>query len=312
MRTATGQTELFLLSESISHEKSPLCFLLPLFFAATGCKEIEPLKLPAASQIKRIEVTGGAIERKEIRREVTSRETIDKTIQFIEKNNRNWYEPWDTYPIPRASAVFISEQGTEEIILWFGKDWVGGTAGPINSAKAYLWRLDNDKKTSLKICSVSSNNRPFNSDVRILMLNIAIGLSLITYWISFYFPLPDTGIASTGIAFAPLAVLGGSLVIWTIVLLKIPVTTKPIHNKFLPAILILGNALVVCTIVLHTYNSHFINLGTTVEEIMSESLPATIERLLRGVYPLAKVFVLFGVVANGYHFYKYRRAIDQC
>jgi hypothetical protein len=142
------------------------------------------------------------------------------------------------------------------------------------------------------------------------MLNMAIALALITYWGSYYFSLPATGILEFGVALIPLAVLAGAMLVWPLILLKTPAANKLFHNRFLLRILFFSNIWALCTIGLHTYNSLNHSTGTSVEEIMAGMyrFSEICESYFRAFYPFSKILIIFCVTANTFHIYKYFRA----
>lgn len=123
---------------------------LALVVVLSSCKSAEPVKVPSASEIQKVEVMAGVMEQRKVIAVITEKQKINELLVFINDNNSNWYKPWDTYPTPQATAIFRSSSDAPLLILWFGPNWVGGQSMPQGPKAAKLWKLEEEKLMKLK------------------------------------------------------------------------------------------------------------------------------------------------------------------
>jgi hypothetical protein len=137
------------------------------------------------------------------------------------------------------------------------------------------------------------------------MLHLAIALALATYWGSFYLPLPSYDLMSLGFAVVPLIVLGGSFILWFLILRKL-FGKHMLQGRLLEYALGVANSLALLVIMVHAYNAyssgHFaapMNIGA----IVVTSPILIFEGLLRACYPFVKLAVLCLGLAYSYRLY---------
>ena len=123
---------------------------LALVVVLVSCKSAEPVKVPDASEVQKVEVMAGAMEQRKVIAVITEKKKIDELLTFIKANNSDWYKPWDTFPTPQATAIFRSSSDAPLLILWFGPNWVGGQGMPQGPKAAKLWKLEEEKLMTLK------------------------------------------------------------------------------------------------------------------------------------------------------------------
>ena len=115
-----------------------------------SCKSAEPIKVPSASEVQKVEVMAGVMEQQKVIAVITEKQKINEILTFINTNNSKWFKPWDTYPTPQATAIFRSSVDAPLLILWFGPNWVGGQGMPQGPKAAKLWKLEEEKLMTLK------------------------------------------------------------------------------------------------------------------------------------------------------------------
>ncbi|WP_028103989.1 hypothetical protein [Pseudoduganella violaceinigra] len=143
------------------------------------------------------------------------------------------------------------------------------------------------------------------------MLHLAIALALATYWCSFYLPLPPYGFMSLGFAVVPLIVLGGSFILWFLMLRKLFGKHK-LQGRLLEYALGLANSLALLTIMVHAYNAYSSGHSaapTSIDAIMVANPILVFERVLRACYPFVKLAVLCLGLAYGYRLYRATRHV---
>jgi hypothetical protein len=134
------------------------------------------------------------------------------------------------------------------------------------------------------------------------MFNLALALSVLTYSLSYGLHLP-LGIIPHGIDVIPLAVLFGSFLLWLLIL-KVFFRPKTSINGWLPYALGLANAWCILTILVHSYNSIFMTMPSSVDEVLSPNPAWRLESLFRPLYPFFRSAVLLLGIYYGYKLYK--------
>ncbi len=124
--------------------------LLSLILLLPACRGVGPLNLPTGNEVAIIEVYEGVPEKKNRVNEITSPKEITAILGFISENNTNWLSPLDTFPTPKATVVFRTQNKGVAMLLWFGPNWAGGQASPISPKKAYIWEIEENKLHDLK------------------------------------------------------------------------------------------------------------------------------------------------------------------
>jgi hypothetical protein len=141
------------------------------------------------------------------------------------------------------------------------------------------------------------------------MLHLAFALALATYWCSFYLPLPSYGFLSLGFAVVPLIVLGGSFILWFLILRKLFGKHK-LQGRLLEYALGFANSLALLAVVVHAYNAYSSGHSaapTNIDAIVIASPIFIFEGFLRVCYPFVKLAVLCLGLAYGYRLYRATR-----
>jgi len=139
------------------------------------------------------------------------------------------------------------------------------------------------------------------------MFHLAIALALASYWCSFYLPLPSYGLMSLGFAVVPLIVLGGSFIMWFLILSKLFGKHK-LPGRLLEYALGFANSLALLAIMVHAYNAYSYSAApTNIDSIMVASPVLIFEGVLRACYPFVKLAVLGLGLAYGYRLYRVTR-----
>ena len=126
-----------------------LClFASILVISIVSCKasEAEPIKMPIVSEVDLIEIR----EENKVLDEIKDNIKIKEVLDFISRNNRDWYRPWGTFPGPQTTVVFRNKATNPILILWFGPNWIGGIAMPQGPKGGKLWDLEETKLQELR------------------------------------------------------------------------------------------------------------------------------------------------------------------
>ena len=135
------------------------------------------------------------------------------------------------------------------------------------------------------------------------MLNLSVGLALVTSWLLGYVALPTWFVHAVGVSLYPLVIFGGTFCAWVALVTALRLWKVTVPKRTIFIALLLSNLLSITRLVLHAYGSVFINAPSkgahaTVDEITNPGFLDTIEFYLRVAHPFLQVIVIVSVATH--------------
>jgi hypothetical protein len=105
-----------------------------------------PLRIPDASMVSQIVVSGSTAGVEDPERALKDPETIGRFVAFLRAHNEGWSTPGDTFP---SSYHTVSLQRGKDVLLvvWQGSGWIGGREGDGGASDNRLRALSGEEMT---------------------------------------------------------------------------------------------------------------------------------------------------------------------
>lgn len=107
----------------------------------TGCNLYsDSIRVPGPSSVSSILISQEISLKLLPKALVQDKAVISRVLALLSANNR-WRQPLDTFPTPRARALFQDDSARTTLILWFGTNWVGA-CDESPEPRNYLWDVE--------------------------------------------------------------------------------------------------------------------------------------------------------------------------